>query len=288
MAADVMVTGATGQIGGAVSAALARDGVPFAVLVRDASRLAPGLGAEIRVANYRHAAQLERALAGMRKLLLIVPDEGVELALAVVDAAVRAGVQEVVRISAIGASAGSKSELLRNHAAGEAHLEHSGLRYTHLRCNSFFQNVVWFRPWIEARGEFYWCGADAPVAWVDARDVARAAAAALTGDGHAGAAYDVTGPAAITWSDMAVDFSAALLRPVRAVQVTPEEMVERAETAGWGSWMSREWVNMFTGEYAQPVAARVSTDVRALTGTAPTSFGAFVAEHADAIGGART
>jgi uncharacterized protein YbjT (DUF2867 family) len=288
MAADVMVTGATGQIGGAVSAALTRDGVPFAVLVRDPARLAPGLAAETRVANYRHGAQLDRALSGMRSLLLIVPDEGVELALAVVDAAVRAGVEEVVRISAIGASATSRSELLRNHAAGEEHLERSGMRYTHLRCNSFFQNVVWFRPWIEARGEFYWCGADAPVAWVDARDVARTAAAALTGGGHTGATYDVTGPAAITWTDMAEEFSAALGRPVRAVQVTPEEMVERAETAGWGPWMSREWVNMFTGEYAEPVAARVSTDVRTLTGNEPTPFGAFVAEHADAIGGART
>jgi uncharacterized protein YbjT (DUF2867 family) len=279
-----MVTGASGQIGGAVSAQLTERGIPFAALVRDPKRLHPGLAADVRVADYQDEPKLTSALAGVRRLLLIVPDADVELALGIVDAAERAGVEHVVRISAIGASKASKSELLRNHAAGEEHLEGSGLRYTHLRANSFFQNVVWFRPWLVEYGEFYWSEVDSAAAWIDARDVARAATATLTGDGHVDATYELTGPAAVTWTEMAREFGAVLGRQIRAIQLEPDEFVERADAAGWHPWMSREWLNMFTGEYCQPVAARVSSDVLTLTGAEPTSFRAFAGEHAAALG----
>ena len=280
-AADLLVTGVTGKVGGGVARVLTEQGIPFLALVRDPACAPDWLALPPRIADYRDSAALKHAMAGLERVLVVAPDEQVELGIAVVDAAARAGVAEIVRISAIGASDSSSSELLRNHAEGERHLDGTGLSYVHLRCNSFYENVLGLATWIRESDEFYWCGEDFPVAWIGAADVAGAAAAVLAA-GCDKTTYDLTGPSAITWSEIADELGAVIGRLIRAVRVPPDEFLERAAAARWSPWMSREWIAMFTGEFGSEVGARLSGDVERLVGRPATPFRSFLDARVDA------
>jgi uncharacterized protein YbjT (DUF2867 family) len=73
---------------------------------------------------------------------------------------------------------------------------------------------------------------DVPEPFVDAEDIADVAVAALTGDGHAGAVYELTGPRPLTFADAAAEISRAAGRPVAYVPVSVEEYREAALAAG--------------------------------------------------------
>src|SRR5260370_19438183 len=141
----------------------------------------------------------------------------VALANAFVDAAKRAGVRHVGKLSAIGADAAPLYTFGKWHAANEQHIRESGLAFTFLRPNSFMQNfITYFQP---HDGTIYLPWGNGKASFVDTRDIAAVAAEALTSDGHEGKTYTLTGPAALGIAEVASILSEGAGREINYIDV---------------------------------------------------------------------
>ncbi|WP_236794672.1 NAD(P)H-binding protein [Amycolatopsis sp. GM8] len=282
----ILMTGATGMIGGALARRLAAEGVPFRALVRRAGVTIPG--AEVVVGDLDDPATLPAAFAGADQLFLNTagpyPDEEPVIAqqLAAIDAAVAAGVEHVVKVSTIGVRAGGPMPI-GTHAKIEAYLADSGLTGTVLRPNNIMQNLVRGVTMCTPDGELFEAFGG-KLAHVDARDVADCAFAVLTRSAFRGGAYDVTGPAALSAAELAAALSAGLDREIGLVQPALDEL----EPILVGRGMPESYVKHFV-EFARLVTAGaladVTTAVTDLTGNPPRSIEAFIAEHRDHLRG---
>jgi uncharacterized protein YbjT (DUF2867 family) len=109
------------------------------------------------------------------------------------------------------------------------------MTYTFLRPNLFMQGLLGFKETIIGQSKFFGAVGHARVSVIDVRDIAAAAAAALTEQGHEGKTYDLTGPEALSHRDMAGKLSEARARRIEFVDVPPEAMpggADRGRTAG--------------------------------------------------------
>ncbi len=127
------------------------------------------------------------------------------------DLAKLAGVERVVRLSAMSADPQAKSDLSRRHGLREKALEKSGLAWTHLRPTWFMQMMLEYAP----DGRLDLPGGDGRIGWIDTRDIAAVAVAALTQDGHVGKIHELTGPAALSYQELADTMLVASPAPSR-------------------------------------------------------------------------
>lgn len=284
----ILLVGGNGTVGRHVVAELVARGAPARALVRSRARATAveGTGLPMAVGDLADAASLDAALDGVDRVFLSSsPSRRVaELHGNLVDAARRAGVRHVVRVSALGASPRSPNELLRGHAEAEAHLEASGVVFTHLRPAWFMQNLLGYAPWIAAHGELPVPIGRGTLAMIDTRDVARVAAAALTASGHEGRTYRLTGPEALSFDRVAAVLSEVLGRPIRHRDLPPEEARRGMVAGGMPEWLADGVLGLFRHAPVDP-PAEVTRDVEAATGAPPTPLAAFVRDHADVLGG---
>jgi uncharacterized protein YbjT (DUF2867 family) len=187
-----------------------------------------------------------------------------------IDAARRTGVQLLVRSSILGANRESVAEFISAHTACDRYLEESGLPYVIVRPNLFLQNIPESTiPAIDASGNFYVDAGQARISMVDTRDVAAVAAVMLTEPGHAGAHYDVTGPQALSYTDVAARFTAAMGRPISYIDAPDDAVRQALLGAGLSEWFASALVGLYqdyrrsgTGGYA----AQVTDTIERLTG----------------------
>ena len=288
----LVITGATGTVGSEVVRQLAAvAGVQPVALVRDEAKaqvLFAGLGpaAAVRAVDYADGAALAAALADLRaeKLFLLTPlaPDLVEQSRRVVDAAKAAGVRHVVKLSGLGADAPAPIQLGRWHRAAEQHLEASGLSWTHLRPNAFMQNFQTYHgDAIRIQNAFFLPHGDGACSYVDVRDVAAAAVAALTGNGHEGHAYNLTGPAALTGLDIARHLSRAAGRNIVYVETTDEQARAGFEEMEAPPWMADALMEL-NGLIRRGLTAAVSPDLPRLIGRPALSFETYARDHAAA------
>jgi uncharacterized protein YbjT (DUF2867 family) len=189
----ILVTGANGQVGGALVEELVRRGERTRAMVRTQERAArlAARGVEAVVADFERPKSLPRALDGVDRVFLMSRDDPNQpmMEAALIEVATREGVERIVKLSASGARPDNPVALMRWHAQAERPLEDSGLEHTILRPQLYMQNFLRFGPSIAAEGRFAAPMGDRRLALVDVRDVARVAAAALIEEAHAGAAY---------------------------------------------------------------------------------------------------
>jgi uncharacterized protein YbjT (DUF2867 family) len=290
----ILVTGAAGRAGSAVIRAFARRGVPVRALVRDAAR-APELaglpGVTVVEGDLRDRSALAPALEGVKRALLISSprEEMVDVQTGFIDAARAAGVPHVVKFSGREAGVGFDQDVFRGtrwHGRVERYLERSGLAWTHLRPSQFMQNYL---PGSvtgvdAAAGELVLPIGDTRLSPVDVADVAEIAAGLLTADGHENRAYDITGPEALTMTEIVERVSAATGRPFRYVEVTFEEQRRRYTAAG----LPPHVVDLFDEQFRErrrTPEARVELAAHHLFGVTPTSFTDFARAHAAEFAG---
>jgi uncharacterized protein YbjT (DUF2867 family) len=120
--------------------------------------------------------------------------------------------------------------------------------------------------------------ADGRVAWVARDDIARAAAAVLTGDGHAGQVYELTGPEAITLAQTAQVLSEVSGTPFRYEEETVEEAWASRRPTGAPDWEIEGWVSTYLAIAAGEVG-KVTDTVREVAGHPPQGLDEFLAEH---------
>ncbi|MEU8758787.1 SDR family oxidoreductase [Streptomyces sp. NPDC048659] len=275
----IAVTGATGRIGGRVVRRLAEAGAPVRALGRDPGKLAALPAADTRTASYEDAAAMRAALDGAGALFLVSAHEGpgrVRTHTTAVDAALAAGVRRVVYLSYLSAAPHATFTYARDHWYTEQHIRSTGVPYTFLRDSSYQSDLA---AMTGADGILRGPAGDGRVAAVTHDDVAASAAAVLLADGaHDGATYDMTGPEALSFAEIAEALGRAAGRPVSYVPETREEAF--ASRAGYGApdWEVEGWVSSYeavaTGEMDT-----VSDAVRTLTGRPPQPFADFLAAH---------
>ncbi len=266
------VTGVTGRVGGQVARRLAEAGVPQRMLARDPAR-APDLpGADVAVASYGDTDQARRALDGVTTLFMVSAAEAadrLEQHFGFIAAAVAAGVRHVVYTSFDGAAPDCTFTLGRDHWATEQRLRGTGLAVTALRDNFYLDLLPLFAgPDGVLRGP----AGDGRVAAVATRDVADVAATVLLDPAaHAGAAYRLTGPQALTLDEIAATVSRVTGRPMRYHAETVAQAYAARAAYGAPDWQVDAWVSTYTAIAAGELA-EVTDDVARLTGHPATSL----------------
>lgn len=279
----ILVTGATGTVGREVVRQLSGRGVPVRAMVRDRSRAeGPALpGVELVEGDFDHPESLAAACGGVERAFLLTSSSERAQAqqIAFTRAAQGEGVGHVVKLSQLHADARSSGRFLRYHAAVEAAIREAGLAFTFLRPTLFMQGLLNFRPTITTRNAFFAAAGDARVSAVDVRDIAEVAAAALTGSGHEGKIYGLTGPQALTHAEMAGLLSEAVGRSIAFVDVPPEAMHEALLGAGFPLWQADGLLEEYA-QYRRGEAAAVLPGVQEALGRPPRRFEEFARDYA--------
>jgi len=282
----ILITSAPGNNANAVIRELTKAGVRVRALLRNPNSAGEIKGplVEVAVGDFLNTASLDAALRGVEKVFLIPPTDprSVEMQVNFIRAAKRAGTRHVVKLSVNGADVNSPVRVARWHGEGEKELEASGIPFTHLRPNAFMQNLLGLAPTIVSQGEFYQPAADGKVSHIDVRDIAAVAAKALTENGHQGKTYVITGPEALSYDEAASKISKAIGKPVKYVNVTPEDF--KKSLLGWGipEFMA-DGLNEFFAAIRAGYCAVVTNTVEEVTKRKPISFDDFVRDFAGAF-----
>jgi uncharacterized protein YbjT (DUF2867 family) len=285
----VLVTGATGQVGGAVLEELVRRGVRTRAMVRtdDRSGAFAARGVDVIVGDPERPETLPGALDGVGRAFLMSRDDPSqpEMEGALMEAAARAGVERIVKLSASGAAPDSPVALMRRHAQAERTLEGSGLGYTILRPQLYMQNFLRFGPSVAAEGRFAAPMGDRRFALVDVRDVARVAAATLIEDKHEGATHVVTGREALSYGDAAEAIGTAIGKEVAYEPAEPRAFRdELVAERGLPRWRAEE-LAFIASAYGGGAGELVTDVVRRVGGEPPRTFAEFAKDHADHFAG---
>jgi len=279
----ILVTGATGLVGGAVVRQLAAQGVPLRALVRSPEKAAALAGPTVEtvVGDFGRPETLGPALQRVTRALIISHHDvrQVELQGNFVEAARHADHVHVVKLSGLATAPGSPSQSGRWHAETEARIRDAGLPWTFLHPPYFMQNLLRAAPAIAAHGVLTAAMKDGRIAMVDARDVAAVAVAALTTPGHAGQTYVITGPEALSHADVAAILSEAVGRPIVYRDVALDAFRAQLVSGGAPPWLVEVRME-FTSVLREGFAAAVTDTVLRTTGRPPRTFAAFAAEHA--------
>ncbi|KOU20005.1 nucleoside-diphosphate sugar epimerase [Streptomyces sp. WM6372] len=223
----ILVTGATGTVGRELVRRLPA-GLAVRVMAREPARVAGApAAAEVVRADYGDPRSLARALDGVKAAFLLtgrVGDDDEHF----VRAAQSAGVRHVVKLSAAAVADPHADDLItRWQRATEELLRGSGMDWTLLRPRAFMSNALSWAASIRSDGVVRALYGGSANACVDPRDIAEAAVRALTEDGHAGRAYTLTGPGAISAAEQTAQLAELLGRPLRFEELGPQ----RARTA---------------------------------------------------------
>ena len=275
MTSPILVTGASGNVGRAVVRALRERGLPARPGLRD-----PAGDPQAVALDFTRPQTFAPALAGAGGLFLLRPPPisavGPTLN-ALVDVAVAAGVRRVVFLSVIGAD--RRGFIL--HAKVERHLSRSTAAWTFLRAGFFAQNLGdAYRPDLRARDELFAPAGAGKAAFVDVRDLAEVAARAFAEDGHAGAAYTLTGPEALDFAAVAALLSAALGRPIRYARPGALRYVLRLLRRGLPLGQALVQAVLHVGlRFGQ--AEAVDPTLARLLGRPPRTLAQYIADHVD-------
>ncbi len=256
----IAITGVTGKLGGTVATGL-QDLVPqLRLLVRDAGRV-PRLEGDVAVMEYGDAEASRKALTGVDVLFMVSAGESpdrVHQHQVFVEAAAAAGVGHIVYTSFLAAAPDATFTLARDHWYTEQHIRESGMAWTFLR-DSFY--LDFFPGMVDEHGVMRGPAGNGRVGAVARQDVARSAVAVLRDPSpHAERTYDMTGPEALSLTDMARIIGEA---QGREVTYREEAYASRAHY-GAPAWQVDAWVSTYTA-IASGELDVVSDSVRALT-----------------------
>jgi uncharacterized protein YbjT (DUF2867 family) len=279
-----LVTGATGNVGGAVARQLHERGHSVRALVRDPSRAA-GLpaGIELAVGDLDDPDSVSKAVAGVEAIFLMQVPGGTEPTKTMILAAQDAAVPRIIQLSSAGARLLplDANPMGAAFAARERALRESGLGVTYLRPSAFASNAFGWRDSIRA-GKVVDPTGDGVLAVMDPEDIARVAVTALTEDGHVGKGYLLTGPQALTSREQVETIAEAIGRPIEFRDVTPHEFAEAAIQRGTPPDQAH-LMERLNEVFRTRRSVNITDDVENITGIPPATFRDWCERHADAF-----
>jgi uncharacterized protein YbjT (DUF2867 family) len=282
----ILITGASGNAGGAVLNEVQKSGAPFHAMYRseqDAGK-APA-GTSTVIADFSSKESMQRALDGVDAVYLVcspIPAL-VELESNAIDACREGGVKYLVLNSALGAGDYPKS-FPSWHRTVEDKLKGCGLAYTILRPNSFMQNILtYLAPSIREQGAFYAAMGDARTSYLDVRDIAAVVARLLASPGeHAGKTYELNGPEAVTYTELAERIGRVSHRPVKYVDMSEEAQRKSMLGLGMPEWQVNAVLEL-QQYYTNGQGGAVTDVLQRLLGRAPVKLEQFSEEFKDSF-----
>src|SRR6202166_628514 len=280
----ILVTGATGLNGKELLRLLSARGVAVRALVRNpakAEAIAALPHVEIVQGDMARPETLAAGLRGVDRAMLISSSDPLMLDVQTnfIDAARKAGVKHIVKLSGIMPELNSAFRFARMNGEIEKRLEVSGMAFTHLRAGEFMPAYFRQVPNITAKGAMFLPMEDARIASIDVGDIAEIAAIVLTSAGHEGKTYPLTGPQALTMTEVAEKLSAATGKTIRYVNVPPEDARQAQLANGMPPYLADALFELFA-ERRNGKEAKVWPDAGMLLGRTPTSFDEFARRNA--------
>lgn len=276
----ILVTGAGGTVGSEVVKQLESAGAKFRAAYHSQSKAdgAKVRGLDAVLIDYNRPETLDAAFQGIEKLFLL-SSSNTQQELAAIDAAKRAGVKHIVKLSVIGAEEEAFS-FAKWHRAAEKAIEASGITWTFLRPNGFMQNLHnYMGDTIRSQGAFYSSTGDAKIAHIDVRDLAAVAVKALTEPGHEGKSYTLTGPEAVSYAEVASKLSSATGKTINYVNVGDADVKSALTGSGAPEAYADAFLDLLRW-YRSGDAANVTGEVKKLTGREPFTFDQYAQDHA--------
>jgi uncharacterized protein YbjT (DUF2867 family) len=278
----ILVIGATGTVGSEVVRQLVATRERPRALVRDPATAHQRLGDQVEqvVGDLDRPETIAAALAGVDRVFLLTTQSSrqPEWERAVIGAAARAGVGQLVKLSVFRANEQSPLQVARQHGQAERVLAQSGLAATILRPVFFMQNLLA----MVHDGAIATAAGDGRVAMVDARDIAAVAVATLTGGGHAGKTYTLTGPEALSFYQVASVLSRQTGRPLRHVRVPPDKVRVTLQGRGVAAWFADDMAKLHS-MLAVGYEEVVTDDIHRVTGRPPRTLAQFAGDHAGVL-----
>jgi NAD(P)H dehydrogenase (quinone) len=273
---SIVITGASGQFGRLTAEAVLENVPPSDVVLvtRTPEALADlaARGATVRAGDFDEPASLPAAFEGGEKLLLISTDRAgdrVPQQQDAIDAAAAAGVRSIVYTSLLNPSDSNPAAVAAEHRATEEHVRARGVAWTFLRNSIYADLQIQSAAAALATGRLLTNEGDGRTSFVARSDLALAAAAVLTSDGHDGKAYDLTGPEALGAADLAALFAEAGGRPVEPVYLDDSAWIAAmVEHAGMPEPIARTYAT-FGVAARRGYFAAVTTTLEQLTGRPP-------------------
>jgi uncharacterized protein YbjT (DUF2867 family) len=281
---NVLVLGGTGSVGSQVVRELLKRGADVSVLTRDVKK-ALAAGVQPVAGDLLDPSTIRSAFAGRDAVFLLNAVSATECheGLMAVNGARMAGVKKVVYLSVQDADKAPHLPHFGAKLPVEAALKASGIPFTILRPNNFFQNDVWFKDAMLGFGVYPQPFGDAGLSRVDVRDIAEVAALALTTDAAKNETVNLVGPDVLTATATAATWGGVLGRKI-AYGGDDLDAWEKASLAYMPAFMVFDFRLMYA--FFQERGLRGTPEdvarVTALLGHAPRSFDEFAAETARA------
>ena len=277
----ILLTGVTGKTGGETAKQLLQKGARLRALVRDESKAAQlkAAGVELVVGDVSDADTVKRALKGADKAFLTLPNgqRQLEQEKQFTDLAVAAGVKHLVKMSSMEAVAHAQTPIPRAHWAVEEYIRASGLAWTMIKPNFFMQNLLASAAGIRTNRKFSLPMGGGTTGMADMQDIGAVCAEVLTGHGHAGQSYEITGPEVLTFHGVADRISAVLGKTVEYVPM-PMEQFRARMTGILEPWHLNAVCELFR-EIAETGLDHTTDTFRKLIGRDPISVRQFIQDH---------
>lgn len=282
MKSPILVTGASGNVGGAVVRELRRRGETVRAAARDPRKLPPAEGVEVVRFDFSEEATFGPALEGVDRVFLVPPPghpQAVEVAWHLLELAA-ARLEHVVTLTVAGAELDPHSP----QRQVELRIEASAIPWTHLRPNWFAQNFnsIWL-PGVRA-GTLMLPADERRCSFIDSRDIAEVAAIALTSAGHTGKAYYLSGPEALSFHDATAILSREAGRDIRYRPITEGEFGRALRQSGVPEQAVMPLLRLFA-EIRDGAAALVGPDAGMVLGRAPRTFAEYARDYRDMFAG---
>ncbi|MCP3923078.1 MAG: SDR family oxidoreductase [Desulfobacterales bacterium] len=282
----LFVTGATGKTGQKLVKYLSEKNERFQIGVRSPEKTSFVERKNIEIINFdfMDINSINTALKNVDKLFLLTPiiENQVEITKQIVDVAKKSGVNYIVKLSAIGSEDNRDLQLIRWHRETDRYIEESGISFTILRPNSFMDNFINYGASIKTDGKLYMPRGEGKVSYISVEDVAAVACEVLTTKGHKNKIYDITGPEAISVSDVALAISKATGRPVEYVDIPEKIARQTMESAGYPKWMTEILMEVNNAIKAGTLS-EVTTVARDITGKFTANIKEWAITNADAF-----
>lgn len=294
MVETILVTGASGTVGsevinqlsGATADANIRAG---AHSIENIKKVVKSDIVEPIQIDYNKPDSLKDALKDVDRVFLLTPFQSdmVELSSKFLKEIENAGnIKHIVKLSVMGADSEPGIIGSRLHRQVEKMIEDSEIAFTFLRPNFFMQNFVTFLSQsIKEQGAFYLPAGDGKVSFVDVRDIAAVAIQALTNnnDGrHDGKAYNITGPEAISYGDVARILSEQVHKKISYVDISEDDARKGMKDTGSDEWTINYMIELFN-IIRKGYLSQVSSVIDEVTGKRPITLSQFAKDYSKAF-----
>jgi uncharacterized protein YbjT (DUF2867 family) len=278
----ILVTGATGNVGRELVAALVGSGVEVRAFARDRDKLSRLAAADIAVGDWDDQASVAAAFEDIDALFLLVPGIGVEHAARAVELAEDAGIGRIVLLSSYNVLGDPMPAMGRWHHERERLVAGSGIPFTILRPGGYMTNAFGWAETIREAGYVLDPVGPGRAALIDPADIAAVAALALIEEGHAGRRYVLTGEEPWTVAEQVAILGEAIGREIEVrTAASAEEALRFRYPDGAPPALAEALLEGLTLMRADTEGFRTHT-ARDLLGRRPATFRQWCERHAAA------